>query len=133
MSIRSSRRLAALMAVTSALALSACSAGSLGSSDEEGTTTVSYLVDNEASTVKTAEALASAFNAKSSAIQVKVETRPQGGEGDNLVKTRLSTGDMTDVFQYNSGSLFQALAPQTCRPGSPACPCCREPTPPEAP
>jgi raffinose/stachyose/melibiose transport system substrate-binding protein len=41
-----------------------------------------------------------------------VETRPQGTDGDNLVKTRLSTGDMSDVFAYNSGSLFQALAPE---------------------
>ncbi len=40
-----------------------------------------------------------------------MESRPQGSEGDNVVKTRLSTGDMSDIFQYNSGSLFQALAP----------------------
>ncbi len=40
-----------------------------------------------------------------------MESRPQGSEGDNIIKTRLATGDMTDVFQYNSGSLFQALAP----------------------
>jgi raffinose/stachyose/melibiose transport system substrate-binding protein len=38
-------------------------------------------------------------------------TRPGGSEGDNLVKTRLSTGDMADVFEYNSGSLFQAISP----------------------
>jgi len=41
-----------------------------------------------------------------------VQTRPGGSEGDNIVKTRLSTGEMTDVFLYNSGSLFQALNPQ---------------------
>ena len=46
-------------------------------------------------------------------IDVKLDTRPGGGEGDNLVKTRLSTGDMADVFEYNSGSLFQAIAPET--------------------
>jgi raffinose/stachyose/melibiose transport system substrate-binding protein len=112
MSIRPSRRLALAALAAGALVLSACSAGSLGTSDEEGTTTVSYLVDNEASTVKTAEALVSAFNAKNSSIQVKIETRPQGGEGDNIVKTRLATGDMADVFGYNSGSLFQALKPE---------------------
>ena len=32
-------------------------------------------------------------------------------DGDNLIKTRLSTGDMNDVFMYNSGSLFQAIDP----------------------
>ena len=59
-----------------------------------------------------AEQLAKDFNAKNSDIAVKVETRPGGTEGDNLVKTRLSTGDMTDVFEYNTGSLFQALSPE---------------------
>jgi raffinose/stachyose/melibiose transport system substrate-binding protein len=44
---------------------------------------------------------------------VKVETRPGGTDGDNLIKTRLSTGEMNDVFLYNSGSLFQALHPDT--------------------
>ena len=28
-----------------------------------------------------------------------------------MIKTRLQTGDMPDLFCYNSGSLFQALAP----------------------
>ena len=35
-----------------------------------------------------------------------------GSEGDNLVKTRLSTGDMADVFIYNNGSLLQAIKPE---------------------
>jgi raffinose/stachyose/melibiose transport system substrate-binding protein len=108
----SPRRRAALVAFTAGLlALSGCSAGDLGSSDGEGNT-LSYLIDNEPSSIKTAEALAKAFNAKYPDLKVKVETRPQGGEGDNIVKTRLSTGDMTDVFAYNSGSLFQALKPE---------------------
>jgi raffinose/stachyose/melibiose transport system substrate-binding protein len=111
----SPRRLGALAVVAAgALALSACGAGSLGSSEggEGSAVTLSYLVDNQESTVKTAEQLAKDFTAKNPTITVKVETRPQGAEGDNLVKTRLSTGDMTDVFAYNSGSLFQALAPE---------------------
>jgi raffinose/stachyose/melibiose transport system substrate-binding protein len=45
-------------------------------------------------------------------ITVELETRPGGAEGDNIVKTRLATGDMTDVFFYNSGSLMQALSPE---------------------
>ena len=28
-----------------------------------------------------------------------------------MIKTRLATGEMADIFQYNSGSLFQALRP----------------------
>ena len=45
-------------------------------------------------------------------ITVKLESRPGGADGDNLVKTKLSTGDMADVFWYNSGSLLQALSPE---------------------
>lgn len=101
-----------LMATTAAalLALTACSPGSLGDSDD-GKLTLTFLVDNSAESLKPAEALAKGFTALHPDITVDVETRPQGSEGDNVVKTRLSTGDMSDVFQYNSGSLFQALAP----------------------
>ena len=41
----------------------------------------------------------------------EIETRLGGTDGDNIVKTRLSTGEMTDIFWYNSGSLLQALNP----------------------
>ena len=40
------------------------------------------------------------------------DTRPGGSEGDNLVKTRLATGDMSEVFIYNNGSLLQAIKPE---------------------
>jgi raffinose/stachyose/melibiose transport system substrate-binding protein len=109
------RRPVSLVAATLAcvLALTACSAGSLGSSDDEGGgTTLSFLVDNADASVKPAQALAAAFHAKNPDITVQVQTRPGGSEGDNIVKTRLSTGEMTDVFLYNSGSLFQALNPK---------------------
>jgi raffinose/stachyose/melibiose transport system substrate-binding protein len=104
-----------LLAATVAciLALGACSPGSLGSSDEGGgTTTLTFLVDNADASLKPAQALGAAFHAKNPDITVQVQTRPGGSEGDNIVKTRLSTGEMTDVFLYNSGSLFQALNPQ---------------------
>lgn len=107
------RRTGALVAATvGMLALGACSPGSLGSSESAGTTTLSFLIDNNEATVKTAEGLVKDFTAKNPDIVIKTETRPQGGDGDNVVKTRLSTGDMTDLFWYNSGSLFQALKPE---------------------
>jgi raffinose/stachyose/melibiose transport system substrate-binding protein len=95
----------------SALALSACG-GDDGGAGEDGSVTLSFLVGDDQATVDRAEGFAEAFNQQSDGITVEVETRPGGSEGDNIVKTRLSTGDMTDVFQYNSGSLFQALNPQ---------------------
>src|SRR4051794_22670971 len=91
--------------VAMTLALAGCSAGG-GTSSSDGSVTLSYLVDNGEATVVVAEALAKAFEAENPDIKIKVETRPQGSEGDNLVKTRLSTGEMDDVFAYNSGSLF---------------------------
>ncbi|MCI2255770.1 extracellular solute-binding protein [Domibacillus sp. PGB-M46] len=45
-------------------------------------------------------------------IKTEFETRPGGTEGDNIVKTRLATGDMADIAFYNSGSLMQALNPE---------------------
>jgi len=91
------------------LALAGCTAG--GSDSDGDGVTLSYLVDNQEATVATAEALAEAFTAENPDITVEVETRPQGADGDNLIKTRLATGEMNDVFAYNSGSLLQALSP----------------------
>ncbi|WP_432570704.1 ABC transporter substrate-binding protein [Kineococcus sp. SYSU DK005] len=112
---RRSRALTGLAAFALAPAvLTSCSAGSLGSSGDDGSgTSITFLVDNAPQTVSTAEALAEDFNASQSEVRVEVETRPQGAEGDNLLKTRLQTGSMSDVFAYNAGSLFQQLAPQT--------------------
>ena len=73
--------------------------------------TITLLADNSEQTTKTAQAAIDAFNATNSGVTVKLETRAQGTDGDNVVKTRLATGDMTDVFQYNSGSLLQVLDP----------------------
>jgi raffinose/stachyose/melibiose transport system substrate-binding protein len=114
------RRGVALVAASTAsvLVFAGCSAGSLGSSDEggeggeAGATTITYLsgaTDNEVAATK---ALIEAFQAANPNITVTSETRPGGSEGDNLVKTRLATGDMADVFVYNNGSLLQAIKPE---------------------
>jgi len=111
MTIRSPRR-AGLALVAGggalALALAGCSGGG-GNAD--GPVTLTLLTDNSDSTVLPSQAVVDAFNASQDEITVELETRPQGSEGDNVVKTRLSTGEMTDIFQYNSGSLLMALNP----------------------
>src|SRR6476661_1173 len=114
--IKSSRRGVALVAVAAATTLVAagCSAGSLGSSSGGGSaggTTITYLVGLDDPTVKSANAMIDAFKASNPDITIKLDTRPTGSDGDNLVKTKLATGDMADVFAYNNGSLFQALKP----------------------
>jgi raffinose/stachyose/melibiose transport system substrate-binding protein len=96
-------------------ALVACSSSA---SSSGGATTISLMAGgNDPAATKFANDLADAFHKANPTITVKVDTRPGGTDGDNLVKTRLSTGTMDNVFLYNSGSLFQALHPdQTLQP-----------------
>ncbi|TCK64310.1 ABC transporter substrate-binding protein [Curtobacterium sp. PhB136] len=91
--------------------LAACSSGGSADTGSGGKLQISYLVDNSTATAVTTKALVAAFEKSNPDITVKVDTKPQGTDGDNLVKTRLSTGEMDDVFNYNSGSLLQALNP----------------------
>ena len=94
-----------------AVALAGCSAGDIRGGGDGGDNTLTWLVDNGAGTIATANGLAKGFEASHKGVDVKIETRPGGTEGDNVVKTRLSTGDMPDVFIYNTGSLLQAIDP----------------------
>jgi raffinose/stachyose/melibiose transport system substrate-binding protein len=73
--------------------------------------TLTYLVDDSQNSQDTTKALADAYMALHPNITITVESRPGGTDGDNIVKTRLATGDMDDIFFYNSGSLLQALHP----------------------
>ena len=80
------------------------------SGDSGEPVTLTLLIDNQSSTVgieAVAEEIEKRFN-----IKTEIELRPGGTEGDNLVKTRLATGEMTDLMYYNSGSLFKALNPK---------------------
>ncbi|MEO2098268.1 MAG: ABC transporter substrate-binding protein [Brachybacterium sp.] len=99
--------LAATGAATSVIAITGCG----GSGGGGGGGTVTFLVDNNPNNIAASESLIAAFNESQSDYEFTMETRPGGTEGDNLVKTRLSTQDMPDAFSYNSGSLFQAIRP----------------------
>ncbi len=98
-----------------ATALAGCSSGSSNSSSSSsvsGPVTIKLLAGgNDPVSIATANAYVKGFHAANPKITVTVETRPGGTDGDNLIKTRLATGNMDDVFLYNSGSLFQALDP----------------------
>ena len=103
------------LAAASTLFAAGCSAGSLGSSSGEGSagaTTITLLTGATDTDVASAKAVIEAFTAANPNITIKHDTRPGGSEGDNLVKTRLATGDMAEVFIYNNGSLLQALKPE---------------------
>jgi raffinose/stachyose/melibiose transport system substrate-binding protein len=98
--------------LTLALGLAACG-GDDGGGEAGEKVELSLLVANSEQALKPAEALITAFEAKNPDIDIKLETGPQGSELDNLVKTRLATGEMNDVFVYLAGSLFQALKPES--------------------
>ncbi|MFB4269694.1 ABC transporter substrate-binding protein [Nonomuraea sp. GTA35] len=105
----SHRALATALALLATAALTSCGSGSETSAD--GTVTLTFMTGSDQSTVDTSKALANAFMKANPTIKIEMEHQPGGSEGDNVVKTRLSTGEMTDVFWYNSGSLLQALNP----------------------
>jgi raffinose/stachyose/melibiose transport system substrate-binding protein len=74
--------------------------------------TLTVLIDDTETTRLLTEGITTAFTELHPNITFEIEQRPGGADGDNIVKTRLSTGEMTDVFFYNSGSLMQALNPE---------------------
>ena len=104
MTLRLTRRLALISA--GALMLSTALVGAA-----RAETTLTFLVDNADASVAWATQLVADFEAKNPDIKISIETRPGGTDGDNIVKTRLATGEMTDIFNYNAGSLFQAINP----------------------
>lgn len=84
------------------------------SSELTGDVTITLLAGgNDPVSIATAKEYADGFHKAEPKVTVKVDTRPGGTDGDNLIKTKLSTNDMNDVFLYNSGSLFQALNADT--------------------
>jgi len=72
---------------------------------------LTYFVDDNNVTAARLQGLIDAYQKLHPNVTIEIETHPGGTEGDNLVKTRLATGDMPDLFYYNSGSLLQALNP----------------------
>jgi raffinose/stachyose/melibiose transport system substrate-binding protein len=72
---------------------------------------LTYLVDDGETDQLIVHTVAEAYMKLHPNVTIEIENRPGGGDGDNVVKTRLATGEMTDVFFYNAGSLLQALNP----------------------
>ena len=75
------RSAATVVAALSCLVLAACGGGGGASS---GKTELTVLVDNQSTTTKQIDALVKAFEKAHPDIDVKVDSRPQGGDGDNI-------------------------------------------------
>ena len=98
------------------LAIAGFAAGLMGFTALSGAafaqqTTLSLFSPNDQAAVAYTEAMIAAFEAANPDINVEMEIGPGGTERDNMVKSRLATGTMNDVFVYNAGSLFQAINP----------------------
>jgi raffinose/stachyose/melibiose transport system substrate-binding protein len=110
MAVHKRRVLAAGIAATALVAVAACSGGGGGSGDGDNVE-ITLLVQTGGTGPAWGEALIEAFNEEHPEITVTLNSQPGGTEGDNLVKTKLATGEMEDVFTYNTGSLLQAINP----------------------
>jgi raffinose/stachyose/melibiose transport system substrate-binding protein len=98
-------------AVTLGLVLTACGGSGSSAGGSDGNVTLTFLVNSGETNEAQAKAVVDAFQQENPTITVETSTRPGGTEGDNLIKTKLATGEMEDIFQYNAGSLLQALTP----------------------
>src|SRR4029453_10324245 len=88
-----------------------CSAGSLGSADDEGGgVKITVLQDGSEPFFSMVKATAEAFHAATPDTTVVQEALP--GDGDNALKTRLSIGEAPELLLYLPGSLLQALNPE---------------------
>ena len=116
---KSGRRRAAFVALATASMLFAagCSAGSLGSSEgggaggSAGAVTITFSPRIQRHRRGEREGDNGGLPGRQPQHHGQDEHPAGGSEGDNLVKTRLSTGDMAEVFTYNNGSLLAAIKP----------------------
>jgi raffinose/stachyose/melibiose transport system substrate-binding protein len=97
--------------VTAVGAVTVLAAAMSGTATAQEPVTLKLLVDDAEATITRMQGMVDAYTALHPNVTIDIETRPGGTEGDNIVKTRLATGDMSDLFYYNSGSLLQALNP----------------------
>lgn len=100
--------LLAAFAVTVTL-LSGCGGSGSGGGSKGGGKTLTMLIDTDITS--TGLEAVCALAKEKLGITVTIETRPGGSDGDNIVKTRLASGDMSDLCLYNSGALLTALNP----------------------
>jgi len=80
-------------------------------SDQSEESPVLVLLIDNATSLDGIKAVAAAFESKTG-VATEIELRPGSAEGENLLKTRLATGEMSDLIYFNSGSLLTALNPE---------------------
>src|SRR6478735_6386299 len=103
--------LAAAALSLTATALVACSSNQGTGGGDDSKVAISFLAPSDAQTATLAQDLAAAFEKENPNVDVSIDNFPAGTDGNNVIKTKLSTGTMNDVFFFNSGALMQTLDP----------------------
>lgn len=103
-----------LIAMLGCTALAGCS-GSSGKESEEKSKEMQSSKENItmliAATDGSADGIKAVAEKAEEELGIQIEIEEVGTDADNLVKTRLASGDMADLVTYNSGSLLKALNP----------------------
>ncbi len=93
-------RAVALVLAGAVLGVAGCSSSAGDSSEAK----LTMLVGSAETELTIAQALVDGFTADNPDVTIEIETRPEGADGDNLVKTKLATGEMNDLLFYNAGA-----------------------------
>lgn len=103
-----------------ALLLSACGSGDSATSSAASSSAgsgdpveISFVIPADPVGMKTTEMIVESFETANPDVKVNLTTQPAGADGDNLIKTKLATGEMEDVFIYNAGAMLQGINPDT--------------------
>lgn len=96
----------ALLGTALTIPLAACGSPSA----DDGVVEITFLTPNDPVMDAASEALVEKFNETNPDIHVTHETQ-SAADNDNLTKTKLATGEMAEVFNYNAGSPLMTLNP----------------------
>lgn len=104
-----SARVIALSAFTAlALTVAGCTAAP---ADGDGPVEIDILTPSTSGYDEQIEEVVAAFMDANPEITVNIVYQPGGAEGDNLIKTKLATNEMEDVFLQATGAQMQGLKP----------------------
>lgn len=77
----------------------------------DGPVEIDMLTPSTAGYDELTEEIVAAFMAENPNVTVNIVYQPGGAEGDNLIKTKLATGEMEDLFLQATGAQLQGLKP----------------------
>lgn len=104
-------RLGLAAAVTGSVILTGCSTAG-ADTEPTGPVELTFLTGTNETNAAAAQSLADAFNASQDDVVVVLDRSVPDDGGDNYIKTLLATGEMEDMFFFNSGAQLAGLNPE---------------------